>query len=189
VSDGAGLRGGRDREDPTSEARRFDALLSLVAANVPEFEVWRLDRHYGDEFDSKVLTLSEAWVSAMSHLFDEDDQPLLVDTVWPRILQVVEVAILVSDILWSDEAREADFAIVDGFASAGFVCDLTESRASIRTLLPWMGPETVAAAQGEVEQHSRSRGFGVEDIDWSGAGSSFIGLSVRPLDLVPTPRP
>lgn len=40
-------------EDPTSEAQRFSALLSLLDENVPELEAWRLEDGYGDEFDGQ----------------------------------------------------------------------------------------------------------------------------------------
>jgi hypothetical protein len=40
-------------EDPTCEAQKFSALLSLLDKNVPELEAWRQEDAYGDEFDSK----------------------------------------------------------------------------------------------------------------------------------------
>lgn len=170
-------------EDPASEARRFAGLIGVLRDTVPEIDEWWADSYAEGETP---MTLCSAGIEASTlHLFDGDDHPLLVDTVWPRLLQVVELALLVFEILWSDEVLEPDAVTVDCFAGAGIICDLTRTRESIRTLLPWMGPETVAFAQGEVENHSGSRGFGVADVDWTGAGSSFAGLDVRPEDVLP----
>ena len=174
-----------DDEDPASEAERFSALLMVLLDIVPEIGQWWTDTY--DE-EAPPMTLGAVGLEAVLNLFDTNDQPQLVDTVWPRMLQVVELAVRVADILDADETREDDATTVGGFATAGILCDATRKTASIQILLPWLGPHSVEAAQDEMEAHSLSRGFGVDDVDWSNAGSRFIGLAIRPEDLLPTLR-
>lgn len=119
-------------------------------------------------------------------LLRDDGQPTHVQTVWPRMLQFIELALRVEDILWADSSREED-AVTIGSLTTGLVWDLTRSRGSIEILLPWMGPETVESARAEVEYYSGSRGFGVKDVDWSLAATAFVELDHRPEDLMPAP--
>lgn len=171
---------------PSERSPAVRGLIGVLRDTVPEIDEWWADSYAEGETP---MTLCSAGIEASTlHLFDDDNHPLLVDTVWPRMLQVVELALLVFEILWSDEILEPDAVTVDCFAGAGIICDLTRTRESIRTLLPLMGPETVAFAQGEVANHSGSRGFGVADVDWAGAGSALAGLDVRPEDVLPIRR-
>lgn len=187
----SGVRGGQSLvvadgdEDPASEARRFSALLAVLLDTVPELREWWADSSDEGEWP---LTLPQAGIEAgVFRLFDDDRRPLQVETVWPRMLQFIELALRVEELLWSDGSREEDAVTINSFTTSGLVCDVTRRRGSIETLLPWMGPDTVDSARAEVEFHSGSRGFGVDDIDWSLAGTAFVELDHRPEDLVPTP--
>ena len=162
-------------------------MLSLLDANVPELEAWRLDGLYGDESDSKFLTLSEAWLLVTRHLFDEHDRPIEVGGVWPRLLAVVELALELCGLLF-DDGRDEDGIAVDVFAGAGVMCDVTRTVGSLEELLPWMGPVTLDVARVEIENHTISRGYDVNDVDWSKSGHSFRPLAISPLALVPARR-
>ena len=187
VADGSGSSDGQENEDPTSEAQRFSALLSLLDANVPELEAWRLDGLFGDEFDSEVLGLSEAWLLVTRHLFDEHDRPIEGGGVWPRLLAVVEVALELCGLLF-DDGRDDDANAVDVFAGAGVICDVTRTVGSLEELLPWMGPVTLDVARDEIENHTISRGYDLNDVDWSNSGRSYSPLGISPLALVPARR-
>jgi hypothetical protein len=174
-------------EDPTSEAQRFFALLSLLDKNVPELEAWRLEDGYGDEFDSEVLGLSEAWMLATRHLFDDGDRPIDVDGVWPRLLAVIEVALVLCEQLF-DDARDDDGLAVDVFAGSGIMCDVTRNVASLEVLLPWMGPVSLESARIEISNHTTSRSYDINDVDRSKSGLSYKPLAISPLALVPDRR-
>lgn len=174
-------------EDPTSEARRFSALLTLLDEQVPELERWRLEGCYGDEFDSEVLTLGEAWMLASDHLFDDDDQLIDVDGVWPRLLAVIDVALDLCDVLYRD-GRDDDAISVAAFAGSGIICDITRKKTSLESLLPWMGPSSLEGARVEVSSHATTRGYDIDDVDWSTSGLAFRPLAISPLELVPARR-
>lgn len=174
-------------EDPASEAQRFVALLSLLQENVPELVAWKLEDAFGDELDPEVLGLSEAWMLVDDHLFDDDDHPVEVDVVWPRLLAVIEVALDLCDLLFDDE-RDDDGIAIDVFARSGIMCDTTRNVASLEALLPWMGPACLEGARAEVNNHTTSRGYGIDDVDWSNSGVAYRPLVVSLLDLVPARR-
>lgn len=174
-------------EGPTSEAQRFSALLSLLHENVPVLEAWRQEDAYGDEFDSEVLGLSEAWMLVNRHLFDDDDRPIDGEGVWPRLLAVIEVALELGDLLF-DDARDDDGLVVDVFAGSGIMCDVTRNVASLEVLLPWMGPVSLESARIEISNHTTSRGYDITDVDWSKSGLSYRPLAISPQALVPARR-
>lgn len=181
-------RNGEGREDhPASEAQRFAALLSLLRENVPELVAWKRKDAFGDEFDSEDLGLSEAWMLVEHHLFDDDHHPVEVNVVWPRLLAVIEVALALCDLLFDDE-RDDDGIAVDVFAGSGIMCDITRNVASLEALIPWMGPACLEGARTEVNNHATSRGYGVDDVDWSNSGAAYMPLAVSVLDLVPARR-
>lgn len=105
--------------------------------------------------------------------------------VGEALFRLIEVLLLVEDVLWADEHRHDDAAEVGAFARAGIICDVTRTRESLETLLPWMGPECVACSRDEVAAHSTSRGFAVDDVDWAIAGTRFIPLDLDPTGLAP----
>ena len=175
------------KEDPASEAQRFAALLSLLQENVPELVAWKLEDAFGDEFDSEVLGLSEAWMLVEHHLFDDDDHPVEVDVVWPRLLAVIEVALELCDLLFDDE-RDDDGVLVDAFAGSGIMCDITRNVASLEALLPWMGTACLESARDEITNHTTSRGYGIDDVDWSKSGVVYRPSTVALPDLVPARR-
>ena len=162
-------------------------MLSLLYENVPELETWRLEDGYGDEFDSEVLGLSEAWMLVTRHLFDDDDRPIDVEGVWPRLLAVIEVALELCDLLF-DDARDDDGLVVDVFTGSGIMCDVTRNVASLEVLLPWMGPVSLEGARIEISNHTTSRGYGINDVDWSKSGLSYRPLAISALALVPARR-
>ncbi len=174
-------------EDCASEARRFASLLSLLQEHVPELVAWKREDAFGYEVDSEVLGLPEAWMLVNEHLFDNDAHPVEVDGVWPRLLAVIEVALELCDILFDDE-RDDDGIAVDVFAGAGIMCDITRNVASLEALLPWMGPACLKGARTEVNNHMTSRGYGIDDVDWSNSGVAYRPLAVSVLDLVPARR-
>jgi hypothetical protein len=173
-------------EDPESEAQRFSALLCLLKAKVPELEEWRLQDNFG-ETDLRVLTLSEAWTLVTRHLFDADDHPIDIDRVWPWLLAVIEVALELCGLLF-DDARDDDGVTVDVFAGSGIMCDVTRNVASLQVLLPWMGPVSLDCAHIEVNTHTTSRGYDVNDVDWSMSSRSFAPLGISPSMMVPPRR-
>jgi hypothetical protein len=126
-------------------------------------------------------------LSSNEHLFDNDAHPVEVDGVWPRLLAVIEVALELCDILFDDE-RDDDGIAVDVFAGAGIMCDITRNVASLEALLPWMGPACLKGARTEVNNHMTSRGYGIDDVDWSNSGVAYRPLAVSVLDLVPARR-
>jgi hypothetical protein len=97
-------------DDHEREAARFRSLIALLTSTVPEVYRWWLDSPYGDELDHP-LALGDAWMFAGRHLF-HDDVPIDSET-WPRLLQVVEVAVRVSALL-DARGQEADAVTVDG---------------------------------------------------------------------------
>ena len=171
-------------ETAASEGERFSALLSFIVATVPEVHDWWMSSLYGDEFD-KPLTLGTAHALAWQHLFDDNDVPIDNDQVWPRLLQVAEIALAIEDLL-TDNERPDDATTVNGFAEAGIICDITQTVVGLERLLPWMGPLSVDAARGEVALHSTSRGFAHDDVDWANAGTEFQPLDVLAPSLLPT---
>ncbi len=162
-------------------------MLSLLDQNVPELEAWRAEDAYGDELDPEVLGLWEAWWLVTRHLFDEDDNPIDVDGTWPRLLAVVEVALELCGLLF-DDGRDDDGVVVDVFAGAGIMCDVTRTVGSLEELLPWMGPVTLDVARIEIENHTTSRAYDVDDVDWSKSGHLYRPLAISPLALVPARR-
>jgi hypothetical protein len=174
-------------EDRTSEAHRFSALLSLLKQNVPELEQWRLQSHFGDESDSRVLGLSEAWMLVTEHLFDDQNRPVEVERLWPRLLQVMEVALGLCDLLF-DHEREDDAVAVDVFAGSGIMCDVTRNVASLEALLPWMGPVSLDIARIEINNHTISRGYHANNVNWTKSGHSYRPLGISPVTLVPPRR-
>jgi hypothetical protein len=121
------------------------------------------------------------------HLFDDDDRPIDVDGVWPRLLAVNEVALELCDLLF-DDARDDDGLAVDVFAGSGIMCDITRRIASLEVLLPWMGPVSLEGARIEISNHTTSRGYDINDVDWSNSGLSYRPLAISPLALVPARR-
>ena len=174
-------------EDRAIEARRFASLLPLLQENVPELVVWKREDALGDELDSEALGLSEAWILVNGRLFDNDGHPVEVDGIWPRLLAVIEVAIDLGHLLFDDE-RDDDGIAVSVFAGSGIMCDITRNVASPEALLPWMGPACVKGARTEVNNHTTSRGYGIDDVDWSNSGVAYRPLAVSVLDLVPARR-
>ena len=68
------------------------------------------------------------------------------------------------------------------------MCDITRTVGSLEELLPWMGPVTLDTARIEIENHKTSRGYDVNNVDWSKSGVSYRPLAISPLALVPTRR-
>lgn len=174
-------------EDPEIEAQRFSGLLSLLVAHVPEISEWWRDALFGDDLDPKVLTLSGAWTVVNRRLFDDNHRPIDVHGVWPRLLRVVEVALELCDLLFDDD-REEDGITVDVFAGSGVMCDITRNLASLEELLPWMGPVSLDGARIEIANHTTSRGYDADDVDWSRSGTSFRTLGISPTALIPARR-
>ncbi len=164
------------------EAVRFNALLSAVREVVPEVDDWWADR---SREDKGPLTLAELSWLVPFHVFDEAGVPTGDTGLWARLLRIVEALLLLEDALWADEQWDDDAAEVDAFVGAGMICDVTRTRGSLEALLPWMGPECVASARIEVAAHSTSRGFSVEEVDWTDAGTRFVPLTLDPTDLAP----
>lgn len=170
--------------DPSAGAHRFGALLAMAQQVVPEFDRWWAAWTDGD---GEPLTLGGlSWLVDL-HMFDGDGVPSSDADLWARLFRLVEVALLLGDLLWADERHHDDATEVGAFAGAGVVCDVTRTRESLDQLLPWMGPTTVTTARAEVAAHSTSRGFAVDDVDWSRAGTHFVPIDADPADLAPPP--
>ncbi len=164
------------------EAIRFNALLSAVREAVPEVDDWWADR---SRENKGPLTLAELSWLVPFHVFDEAGVPTGDTGLWARLFRILEALLLLEEVLWADEQSNDDAAEVDAFAGAGMMCDVTRTRASLEALLPWMGPACVASARIEVAAHSTSRGFSVEEVDWTDAGTRFVPLTLNPTDLAP----
>jgi hypothetical protein len=170
-------------EDPETEVRRFASLLSLLDRVVPELADWR-----AASSPEGPMTIIDAGLETRWNLFDDDARLIVVDDIWRRLLQVVELVLAIDEGWWTDEATEDDAATLDAFAGAGIVCDVTRAIDSIQAVLPFMGPRTIEVATQEVCNHAESRGFDVDAIDWTTAGASFVGLDLDFMDYLPTPR-
>ena len=83
-------------------------------------------------------------------------------------------------------SRRWKVRVVDGGdESFHHMCDVTRTVGSLEELLPWMGPVTLDVARVEIENHTISRGYDVNDVDWSKCGHSNRPLAISPLALVP----
>jgi hypothetical protein len=178
------------------EAVRWQRLVGEGLRLLPEVKAWLQE---WDEDEPELAAKSDLarWgpgnvgIEITSKMLHLDGFPRYLDgDLWPRVLAFVE---LVEDLLALLEAErdedDEDLTTLGSFADAEIICGFTRNRGGLVRLLPWIGPRTAAAARREIEVHSQSRRFGVENVDWSSASSDYSPLQLVPAELRPLDRP
>jgi hypothetical protein len=162
------------------DERRWDGLVRLFRAHVPE-----LDRWLNDE-PGPVLTLSDLKFVLTSHLMDDYYAPRSEQAAtWAKVFSVLEVVEEAFDIAFRDPSR-TDAGELDAFANAGLLCEVGWNRAGVEELLPYMGPRTAFAMREDLQYHNRvAEDWNEMDVDWSKAGTRFERLDVRPELVLP----
>jgi hypothetical protein len=187
VDDGAA---GWMPEQEATEARRWRPFVDAFLAQVPEIKIFLAESADCGAEPTRSFTPGDLCIEIALHLLDDDDRPLRLGTdIWPRILRFVELAEELLTLLEAELGDEhTDFIEVDAFANCGILHDLTHNAAGFQELLPWMGPETTAAARCEIEIHESARGWGPDELDWSATSARFVPIKelaasqLRPLD-------
>jgi hypothetical protein len=167
-----------DRGD--DELRRWDGLVRLFRAHVPE-----LDRWLNNEREP-ILSLSDLKFVLTAHLMDDYYAPRSGQAAtWAKVFSVLEVVEEAFAVASSDPSRAAAGQL-DVFANAGLLCEVGWNRAGVDELLPCMGPLTASALREDLQFHDRvAQDWKGVDVDWSRAGTRFERLDVSPEQILP----
>ena len=167
------------------DGQRWRRLVSAFLVEVPELSGLLARREVEEP-----ITLGDVWTTISLELLSDDYAPLQTESeLWARLLRLLEVVEELRDFLEQTVPHsQEDVVMLDAFANAGLVCDITRNRAGLERLLPSMGPRTIQAVRGEVAVHDRvHREWGGRDVAWESAGAAFRRADVDPAGLRPQP--